>query len=563
MLESALTVSGLPGGTFASAAARSGCMTMACSGTSGGGSGMPWGFGQVSGGVPGGVACQQSVRPGPGAEGKERVMRRYLLAAAVTAAAATLAGLAPADGAPAGAAAPGPQAAPGARLWAARYNDPANRQDYASSMAVGPGGRSVFVTGTSYGGRAAGDDYLTVAYSAVTGRRLWASRYSGAGITAGRSDFATSVAVSPGGSRVFVTGGTHGRGGGADYGTVAYSAATGRQLWASRYNGPANGYDAASGVAVSPDGKTVFVTGHSDGRRPAASDYATVAYAAVTGRRLWIQRYNSPYNGNDFAMSVAVSPDGTAVYVTGQSNGGPPAGASDYATVAYDAATGSQLWASRYNGPGKGYDAASGVAVSPDGTRVFVTGESYGRHATGSDYATVAYDAATGNLLWVGRYNGPGRWTDEAWSVAVSPRGSTVFVTGDSIGGRAGRNDDYATVAYRAATGRQLWARRYDGPSNGYDAASSVAVSPDGTRVYVTGESGGRAGREAADDYATVAYRAATGRQLWVSRYNGPGKGYDAACRAAVSPDGSTVFVTGSSFGGVTSIDYTTIGYRG
>ena len=48
--------------------------------------------------------------------------------------------------------------------------------------------------------------------------------------------------------------------------------------------------------------------------------------------------------------------------------------------------------------------------------------------------------------------------------------------------------------------------------------AGSVAVSPDGTMVYVAG-SGYSGGGEY---YATVAYRAATGRQLWVSRYHGP-----------------------------------------
>lgn len=46
------------------------------------------------------------------------------------------------------------------------------------------------------------------------------------------------------------------------------------------------------------------------------------------------------------------------------------------------------LWARRYNGPAK-LSVASSVAVSPDGTTVCVTGQSYGR--TGYDCAAVAY----------------------------------------------------------------------------------------------------------------------------------------------------------------------------
>jgi hypothetical protein len=47
------------------------------------------------------------------------------------------------------------------------------------------------------------------------------------------------------------------------------------------------------------------------------------------------------------------------------------------------------------------------LGVSPDGTTVFVSGTSIGRDGS-FDYATVAYDASTGHGLWLARYNGPG-----------------------------------------------------------------------------------------------------------------------------------------------------------
>src|SRR5439155_165018 len=179
-----------------------------------------------------------------------------------------------------------------------------------------------------------------------------------------------------------------------------------------------------------------------------------------------------------------VAPDGSTVFVTGYSNGS--GGFPDYATVAYDASTGTHLWVRRYNGPGNGIGGATALGVTPDGSTVVVTGSSRGSRGS-ADYATVAYDASTGASLWVRRYNGPGNATDGATALGVTPDGSAVLVTGSSTGSTSSK--DFATVAYNSSNGASLWVRRYNGPGNGDDQANAVGVSPDGSKVFVTGQS--------------------------------------------------------------------------
>jgi hypothetical protein len=442
---------------------------------------------------------------------------------------------------------------PGDRLWVQRYSGPGANFDDPRAVGVSPDGSKVFVTGQS--NTSASSDYATVGYDAATGMQLWAKRYNG---PANSFDGAKALGVSPDGSTVFVTGQSDGSGG-FDYATIAYDAATGTQLWVKRYNGPENRGNVANALRVSPDGSRVFVTGESIGSG-SDFDYATVAYDAATGTQLWVTRYNGPASSSDQANALGVSTDGSRVFVTGESIGS--GSAFDYATVAYDATTGTKLWVRRFDGgapvppdaTNQGH-IAHALGVSPDGSRVFVTGESIGS-GNATDYLTIAYNAATGQRSWVKRKNGPANGDDSAKALGVSPDGSRVFVTGFIHGSGSGR--DYATVAYGAATGTQQWIRRYNGRPNDNDSAEALGVSPDGSRVFVTGFSFSFVSNY---DYLTVAYNAATGQRSWVKRENGPAFGDDQASALDVSPDGSRLFVTGRSDGLTGPKDYATVAY--
>jgi WD40 repeat protein len=227
-----------------------------------------------------------------------------------------------------------------------------NRDNRANALGVSPDGSKVFVTGSSG----------TIAYNASTVAQLWVRNYASGGIALG---------VSPDGSRVFVTGsGTLL----SDYTTVAYDASAGGQLWVKRYKGPGNDYAYPRAVEVSRDGSKVFVTGGSPGVKSGSYAYATLAYNASTGARLWVKRYGVSYSGG--ALALGTSPDGSKVFVTGVSG-----------TIAYNASTGAQLWVRNFIN----YPVAFALGVSPDGSKVFVTGGGPNPGGVGSIYTTIAY----------------------------------------------------------------------------------------------------------------------------------------------------------------------------
>lgn len=100
------------------------------------------------------------------------------------------------------------------------------------------------------------------------------------------------------------------------------------------------------------------------------------------------------------------------------------------------------------------------------------------------------------------------------------------------------------------------WVSRYNGPGNGTDEAFAVVIDAAGN-VYITGSSMGSGSNL---DYATVKYNSA-GVQQWASRYNGPGNFIDISNSVAVDASGN-VYVTGISTGTTSFTDYATVKYN-
>lgn len=418
-----------------------------------------------------------------------------------------------------------------AELWASHSAFPGRGQ----SVTVSPDGAFVYATG--FRGPHIGHAYSTVAYEAATGAERWAAFYNPAD-GPGEFDSAAEVVVTPDGTKVVVTGFSYLSCCSSDVATVAYDAGTGARLWAARHDSGGGTYDGGTSIAVSPDSSTVVVTGYRGDGVGFCTDMSTLAYDTATGARRWKARYDGPGHHCDAGRAVRVTPDGRTAVVTGYSVG---SGTNyDYATVAYDTGTGTQRWAARYT-RSDGIELADALAVTADGATVVVTGTSRGSlPGTGEDYATVAYDTATGTERWAARYDGAAHGDDLPSAVAVAPDTPSVVVTGSSAGPWG---YDYATVTYDTATGARRWVDRYNGPVDEDDLAHAAVVTPDGEMAVVTGSSEGRTG----SNYATAFYDLGTGNRFLVARYNQVGLSADAAYSVAISPDSTTAFVTGTS----------------
>src|SRR5215472_1839085 len=430
----------------------------------------------------------------------------------------------------------------GTKLWAASYRDH-TQGNYPNAVVASPDGSTVFVTGGS--GQA---HFTTVAYNAATGARRWVARFYGLGHSQPLSN-----ALSPDGSELFVVGYSESAGFAVPghLVIVAYNAGTGAMLWVQH---PFNRNSVATSAAVSPDGSTLYVTGVVANRSGTGGYVATFAYDAATGTRRWQASYRGSLPSNT-TQAVAASPDGREVFVVGPVKDA--SGSPFIVTLAYGAATGAALWTRIV----KGTTGERNLAVSPDGSAVFVAGTVTGS-AGGSSFMTVAYRAATGARLWQQSYQGP-RSTSAANALTVGPDGRDVFVTGSSTDGGSGPVlVDYATVGYDAASGSQLWARSYQPSSvisQNKDGAVAAGVSTDGSLVFVTGTTPGF--RSDSVNFTTIAAETSPGAASWIARYRGR-RDFGKATDIAVSPAGQAVFVTG--FVGVHDgcCDFGTVAYQ-
>ena len=390
------------------------------------------------------------------------------------------------------------------QAWVARYNGGfTNKVHTPLAMKLDSAG-NIYVAGSSQNASNF-YDYVVLKY-APNGTPFYATRYNS---TNGVNFMANGFALDPNGNS-YVTG---------TGGTVKVST-NGVVAWVAPYAG--------NDVAVDTNGN-VYVTGFS------TTEYAT-AKLDGSGSNLWTRTYvgvAGPDNPVSVSQKVAVDNSGN-VFV---------AGWADYVGFSYPGQTylnyyshpviitydslGNAVWTNAYEGNGsQGWGQTDGLVPDNEGN-VYVTGDS-GR-------AYVVKINATGQTGWQ-YYVG-------------SPPPLVTGMTLDMSGNIYVAGGAYLGLKLSSTSGQKVWgAYQY---TSSFGSGNGIALD-NSANVFVVADS-------TTTGFATIKYDT-NGNQQWVIRYNGPANGNDGATAIAVAPDGS-IYVTGYSANASGGSDITTIKY--
>lgn len=227
-----------------------------------------------------------------------------------------------------------------------------------------------------------------------------------------------------------------------DYGARRIDPRTGAEAWYVQLDGGGS-FDVPGAVALSPDGATVFVAGRL--RVPTNAVVANVAVTALdaaTGAERW--HTLSPLGVLWNALEVLPAPDGRRVFVLA---GRGDAQGSRF--LAYDAATGAELWASPVVLEANGVYPSRVAALSADGSRLVGAGFGsfvFAGHLTPM-WSARAVDTATGAALWDRNFTA-GDFTT-AIDVVVAGAAPTAVV--------CGQPGPTLLVGFDLADGSELW----------------------------------------------------------------------------------------------------------
>jgi 6-phosphogluconolactonase (cycloisomerase 2 family) len=287
------------------------------------------------------------------------------------------------------------------------------------------------------------------------------------------------------------------------------------------------GLGGAVNLAVSPDGKQVYVA--------SVTDNAVTVLNRDSGGNIAVAQVLKDgvdnVDGLGGAITVAVSPDGKNVYVGGSTD-------DAIAVFARDAAGQLSFQQDLFNNPGviDGLDGIRWLTLSPDGREIYAASN------VSNSLAVFTRDQVTGQLTFAQSFTDGTGGVDglaSAYAVTVSPDGKNVYTAGynDDGVGIFSRDADTGLLTYQAIV------KQGDTQGSaivaGLTRTTNVALSPDGHSVYVSSFM----------DNAVVLFNrdSGTGALTFQHAYANGADGITAqhgVYNVIVSPDSETVYAT-------------------
>jgi hypothetical protein len=355
--------------------------------------------------------------------------------------------------------------------------------------------------------------------------------------------FHKNITKLDGSRNTYVAGGTVTGAGDYDI-LVTKTNPNGVLLWTQQYSGSANYHDMATDLYIDGSGN-VYITGFVVNDTVGLfSDIITIKYNS-SGVQQWVATKDG--SGGFYDAGTGVIEDGSGnVYVCGSAyNSGPN---TDFMAIKYNS-SGTQQWATQYNGASGMDDAAARIGIQSGQLGLLGLSQTA---ATSYQPLTLRLSLAAGAFISATYASTYSSNTDLANDVVKDGSNNFYIVGGTPV---TGCGYDFSTIKL-SPMGALLWQTNYNGADSLDDVANAVRVDLSGN-VYVTGYTTTSTGKK---DIMTVKYNS-SGVQQWIDTYNDTLNGNDEG-KGIVLDASLNVYVTGYDSTAIDHTDYYTIKYN-
>jgi DNA-binding beta-propeller fold protein YncE len=322
--------------------------------------------------------------------------------------------------------------------------------------------------------------------------------------------------------------------------------------------------DVFGGITISPDGKSVYVVNVSGAVVHLSRDLSTgaLAYQGCVADGGAYGCIDTPHDSLTGAIAVAVSPDNKSVYVTSRTANAVTHLTRDVTNgfIGYQGCIANAGANGCDDPPQDPLVGPTGVAVSPDGASVYVASAS---GVVGS-LTHLPRNPSDGSITYQGCIADGGAYgcidplhdsLDGAWGVAVSPDSKSIYATSANAVNAFTRNTTNGLFFYQGCIANTGANGCIDPPQDSLATSYGAAVSPDGTSVYVASLNGNSVTGLSRDTSAGfIAYQACIANAGANGCVDPPQDSLNGAEAVAVSPDNLSVYATAGSDDSVTHL---------